>query len=259
MKTRLAWLLAGCSILLMVVLAVSLVVRHSRQRSPRVRELSHFSHVDWSKGPPREPLLSRGDSIEFELARLEDDADRMVGLMAEFVAEARLLGITGGRKWTVSASSHLDSARTYAEHARSSTGDGWATHVARAMREVALADSAMSRYRQHLRTSRGRSGPRIVAFWEADVKPRPDTIPNAEYPDGMLGLPARARVVVGVLIGVTGSPELTVVWKTSGHPQLDSAALRAARQARFTPGLSGDEPVRVWVSVPYKFAPTPPP
>lgn len=42
--------------------------------------------------------------------------------------------------------------------------------------------------------------------------------------------------------------------KSSGHPELDQAALEAARQFEFKPARNGAEAVEVWVVVPITFA-----
>lgn len=255
MKTRLAWLLAGCSVVLVVILAVSPARRRAAPGwNPTPEHIKELSKADWSSRPSFDPPLTRHDSMELDLSRMSDDLASIKAWLAQLGAEVRFSGLTGGRGWALVTRSHVDNANWYGVRVWSSAEDGSASCLARAKREAALADSALGEYRQYFRTSDGRTPIRIVPFWVADVKPRVETRPKAEYPAGMPHLEARALVLVRVLIGVTGGCDLVVLLKTSGYPLLDSAALRAARQAKFTPGLFGGEPVRVWIDIPYGFA-----
>jgi periplasmic protein TonB len=43
------------------------------------------------------------------------------------------------------------------------------------------------------------------------------------------------------------------VEQASGHQALDQAAVRVARQFRFSPALNRGEPVPVWVQIPIRF------
>ncbi len=47
----------------------------------------------------------------------------------------------------------------------------------------------------------------------------------------------------------------TRIQKSSGRPELDSAAVAVGRAMRFTPALNKDEPVPVWVALPIVFGP----
>lgn len=60
-------------------------------------------------------------------------------------------------------------------------------------------------------------------------------------------------VVVRVLVGADGRVLEAVVVK-GVHPQLDRAAVAAARQCRFKPGRQREMPVKAWVAVPYRFS-----
>ncbi|MBK7769774.1 MAG: energy transducer TonB [bacterium] len=46
---------------------------------------------------------------------------------------------------------------------------------------------------------------------------------------------------------------LEVVVVKGAHPQLDRAAVAAARLCRFTPGKQREMPVKAWMAVPYRF------
>jgi TonB family protein len=41
---------------------------------------------------------------------------------------------------------------------------------------------------------------------------------------------------------------------SSGHPQLDEAALRVAPEMRFSPAMNRDKRVQVWVEIPIAFS-----
>ena len=58
-------------------------------------------------------------------------------------------------------------------------------------------------------------------------------------------------MVLKVLIGTDGNVEDVEIFKS--HPMLDDAAIEAAKQFRFTPGIQRDRPVRVWMSIPFSF------
>lgn len=60
-------------------------------------------------------------------------------------------------------------------------------------------------------------------------------------------------VVVWIFIDEEGEVRNTQVSRTSGIPQLDDAALRAAEAFRFSPALNRDRAVPVWVELPITF------
>ena len=50
-----------------------------------------------------------------------------------------------------------------------------------------------------------------------------------------------------------GSVQQRQIFKSSGHPTLDRAALAVAGAYRFSPALNRDQPVAVWVSFPITY------
>jgi len=44
-----------------------------------------------------------------------------------------------------------------------------------------------------------------------------------------------------------------IVAKSAGHVDMDQAAMTAVRQWRFEPGRRGEEPVGMWVELPFVF------
>ncbi len=90
----------------------------------------------------------------------------------------------------------------------------------------------------------------------------PDELPvmlNRElpfrYPDALFASKVQANVTIRIYIDSTGVvwPESTRVVQTSGHPELDSAAVRGAPQLRFIPAKREGKPVAVSIKLPVFF------
>jgi protein TonB len=73
------------------------------------------------------------------------------------------------------------------------------------------------------------------------------------YPEMARELRLSGTVLVDVLVSSDGHV-LDMVLNQSAHPLLDEAALRAARDSVFRPARQGQQPVSVWVTLPYRFA-----
>jgi len=76
-----------------------------------------------------------------------------------------------------------------------------------------------------------------------------------EYPPMLRDARVRGTVVLHFFIdadGVVGNAQLS---ESSGHSQLDNAALRVAPNIEFTPALNRGEPVAVWVELGITFEP----
>ena len=75
--------------------------------------------------------------------------------------------------------------------------------------------------------------------------------PQPEYPAAMLRQGLEGEVLLRFKVAADGVPQQVVVERSSGHPEFDSEALRAAQQARFSalPGTDG-----AWALVPYRFS-----
>lgn len=94
----------------------------------------------------------------------------------------------------------------------------------------------------------------VVAFWKVEVKPQPINIPVPEYPEMARQATIEGQAVVEALVDVDGSIVEARILKSSGNQSLDASAINAAQRARFTPAKQRDMPVRVWVSIPFKFS-----
>lgn len=56
-----------------------------------------------------------------------------------------------------------------------------------------------------------------------------------------------------VLIDENGRVDDLTVFKSSGHPVLDRAALSAVRKWLFAPGTEGGKKKKMWVKIPVRF------
>jgi len=90
----------------------------------------------------------------------------------------------------------------------------------------------------------------------------PDTLPillNKEspfrYPDKLYATKVQGNVMLRIYIDSTGTvwPESTTVLQSSGHIELDSAAIRGAPQLHFLPAKAKNVPVGVAIKLPVFF------
>jgi protein TonB len=77
--------------------------------------------------------------------------------------------------------------------------------------------------------------------------------PKPPYPLAARRLGLQGRVLLSALVQADGSCREVRVKTTSGHQQLDDAALHAVRRWRFIPASRGARPVDAWVDVPINF------
>jgi protein TonB len=73
------------------------------------------------------------------------------------------------------------------------------------------------------------------------------------YPPLLRDAGIGGTVNVWFFIDENGRVQESQVNQSSGHPQLDQAALDVAEVYRFTPAKNREEPVPVWVSIPIRF------
>ena len=92
-----------------------------------------------------------------------------------------------------------------------------------------------------------------VPFYKVEVKPQPVSVPAPNYPEIVRSAGIEGSAVVEALLDFDGSVMDVRVIKSAGNQMLDAAASDAARKARFTPAKQRDKPVRVWISIPYRF------
>ena len=77
------------------------------------------------------------------------------------------------------------------------------------------------------------------------------SLPKPRYPETARMIKASGAVNVQVLLDETG--KVISAQALSGHPLLRAAAVQAAYQARFTPTILGDRPVKVSGIITYNF------
>ena len=91
----------------------------------------------------------------------------------------------------------------------------------------------------------------IVEIWRVEKQPEPVKEVVPEYPEVARKAGIEGHVTVYVLIDRNGRVEQ--VGKVLGPEVFHEAARAAAAQWEFTPAIQNDKPVRVWVSLPFKF------
>jgi TonB family protein len=89
-------------------------------------------------------------------------------------------------------------------------------------------------------------------YVEFDVAPELVSMDPVHYPESALEAQVSGTVLVRVLVGTDGHVLRTLVLR--GVAELNGAALRSARSARFKPAQVRDEPVAVWMVIPIEFA-----
>lgn len=74
-----------------------------------------------------------------------------------------------------------------------------------------------------------------------------------EYPAALREAGTGGSANVWLFINASGELQDMRIQESSGHPELDQAALRVAASMQFTPALNRGEPVPVWVAFPITF------
>jgi TonB family protein len=91
-------------------------------------------------------------------------------------------------------------------------------------------------------------------FVKTSRKPEVVRLQAPEYPDHCRVLGIEGIATINLLLNLDGSIMDARVARSSGNAELDSAAVRAGRRCEFTPALGNrQQPVRVWVAVPFSF------
>ena len=78
---------------------------------------------------------------------------------------------------------------------------------------------------------------------KVDAPPKPRKAIRPEYPKGARQRGEQGDVVLEIRVGESGAVERVEVVSSCGFPELDDAAVRAAKAARFTPAKSGSRSV----------------
>jgi periplasmic protein TonB len=88
---------------------------------------------------------------------------------------------------------------------------------------------------------------------EVRNRPHVQRVLEREYPSLLRDAGIGGTVLVHFFINDQGVVETALVAESSGHNQLDDAALRVAVEFEFTPALNRDQRVPVWVQIPITF------
>ncbi len=76
-----------------------------------------------------------------------------------------------------------------------------------------------------------------------DAPPKPHKTIKPDYPKGARQRGEQGDVVLEIRVNAAGIVDRVDIVSPSGFSELDEAAVRAARTARFTPAKSGGSPV----------------
>lgn len=87
------------------------------------------------------------------------------------------------------------------------------------------------------------------------TQPRAVHTPPPDYPAELACYEQGGTVGLILEIGVDGRPQDLRIERSSGHPQLDQAALDAVAGWEFRPGTRGGEPVATDLRIPVTFRP----
>ena len=95
--------------------------------------------------------------------------------------------------------------------------------------------------------------PQRGVYVPTDELPAPVREIHPTYPDLARAMGVEGRVVVHVLVGKDGRVVRVEIDPKRSVPLLDGAAIEAARQWVFKPALANNQPVAVWVALPFNF------
>jgi TonB family protein len=95
--------------------------------------------------------------------------------------------------------------------------------------------------------------PDIGDYVPYDIPPKPVVQKPAEYPELARKVGMEGTVFVKMLLDHDGTVMRVAVLKSSGFPQLDTAAVKCVLDWRFSPAIQNNRPVRVWLGTNIKF------
>jgi protein TonB len=86
-----------------------------------------------------------------------------------------------------------------------------------------------------------------------DTPPRPTSKPPPRYPRELLQKKKGGKVIVLVTVDERGVVANASVKESSGHRELDQAALNAAKRWKFKPGIKGGRKAVMTARIPFTF------
>jgi TonB family protein len=129
--------------------------------------------------------------------------------------------------------------------------------AAKAMQDKALAGGAA---RTLVTAQSVEAAPTFTPYTVAPVLRNREDVRQAllrAYPEELKGTGLGGTTLLWILLDENGTIMRSQVKQSSGSLALDRAAFQVAAIMRFSPALNRDKPVKVWVSIPVVFAPTP--
>ena len=88
---------------------------------------------------------------------------------------------------------------------------------------------------------------------DMDSPPSPSSKTQPIYPASLLKNGVGGKVLISCTIDATGKVVGTSIKSSSGHPDLDKAAINAVNRWKFKPGTKGGKKVKSVVVVPFNF------
>ena len=90
-------------------------------------------------------------------------------------------------------------------------------------------------------------------YWWAEEMPELLYYSPPYYPELAQKAGLECDVIIYILVDENGKPAKVDVAAPCGKAGFNEAAEEAAWKCRFTPGKQNDTPVRVWISIPFRF------
>jgi periplasmic protein TonB len=88
---------------------------------------------------------------------------------------------------------------------------------------------------------------------DLDSPPQPTNKFPATFPSSLLSKGVGGKVLVACTVDDTGRVVATTIKQSSGHPELDKAAITAVNRWKFKPGTRGGKKVKSIALVPFNF------
>jgi len=105
----------------------------------------------------------------------------------------------------------------------------------------------------NLNVNESEGEPDMNKFVKAEEMPQMITQVQPQYPDELKKNNIEGKVFVKLLIDKEGNPKKAVVIK-SDNEALNKLSIDAAMESKFTPAKIKNEPLAIWVVVPYRFS-----
>lgn len=88
---------------------------------------------------------------------------------------------------------------------------------------------------------------------DLDAPPTPINRMPPIYPSSLLSKGIGGRVIVNCVVDPTGQVSSVTIKQSSGHPDLDKAAMTAVGKWKFNPGTKGGRKVKATCNIPFNF------